>query len=100
MKITEFIPTGKANAITADELAVRTGLEKRAVRKAVLSARCNGVPICSTTSADGGNGYFLPLDKAEAVVYYREQTSRIKTGMRALSAVRRYIGEDGKAYDG
>ena len=99
MKITEFIPTGRANAITADELAARTGLDKRAVRKAVLSARCNGVPVCSTTSADGGHGYFLPLDRAEAATYYREQISRIKTGMRALSAVKRYI-EDGEAYDG
>ncbi len=98
-KISKYIPTGRANAITADELAARTGLDKRAVRKAVLSARCNGVPVCSTTSADGGHGYFLPLDRAEAATYYREQTSRIKTGMRALSAVRKFIDEDGEMYD-
>ena len=98
--ITKIIPTGRANAITADELAARTGLDKRTVRKAVLSARCNGVAICSTSSADGGHGYFLPLDKAEASTYYREQTSRIKTGMLALSAVEKYLSEDGEAYDG
>lgn len=99
MKIIEFIPTGRANAITADELAARTGLDKRAVRKAVLSSRCNGVPVCSDSSADGGHGYFLPLDRAEASTYYREQISRIKTGMRALSAVKKFIDEDGEMHD-
>lgn len=98
-KINKFIPTGSANAITADELSSRTGLSKRAVRKAVLSARCNGVPICSTSSADGGHGYFLPLDKAEAAIYYREQSSRIKSGIWALSAVEKYLSEDGEKYD-
>ena len=98
MIIKDFIPTGSANAITADELATRTGLSKRAVRKAVLSARCNGVPICSTSSADGGHGYFLPIDKAEASIYYREQSSRIKSGICALSAIEKYI-EGGEKYD-
>lgn len=98
MAIIDFIPIGRANAITADELAARTGLSKRAVREAVLSARCNSVPICSTSSADGGHGYYLPLDKAEATIYYREQSSRIKSGICALSAIEKYI-EGGEKYD-
>lgn len=53
MTITDFIPVGRANAITADELAARAGVTKREVRKQILHARCNGEPICS--SSDSGN---------------------------------------------
>lgn len=93
MNITDFIPTGRANAITADELAARTGVTKREVRKQILHARCNGEPICSSSESGGFSGYYLPSDANEARVYYRQQTSRINSGMRALSAVERFIEE-------
>lgn len=93
MTIIDFIPTGRANAITADELAARTGTSKREVRKQILHARCNGEPICS--SSDSGNlcGYYLPLDAAEAQIYYRQQRSRLDSGIRALAAVEKFIKE-------
>lgn len=93
MNITDFIPTGRANAITADELAARTGTSKRDVRKQILHARCNGEPICSSSESGGFSGYYLPSNAEEAQVYYRQQTSRINSGMRALSAVETYINE-------
>ena len=93
MTISDFIPVGRANAITADELAARTGTSKRDVRKQILHARCNGEPICSSSENGGFSGYYLPSDAEEAQVYYRQQTSRINSGMRALSAVERFIAE-------
>lgn len=93
MNITDFIPTGRANAITADELAARTGTSKRDVRKQILHARCNGEPICSSSEIGNFGGYYLPSDAEEAQVYYRQQTRRINSGMRALSAVEAYINE-------
>lgn len=92
-KISKYIPTGRANAITADELAARAGTTKRDVRKQILHARCNGEPICSSSESGGFSGYFLPANAEEAQVYYRQQTSRINSGMRALSAVERFIAE-------
>lgn len=93
MTIIDFIPIGRANAITADELAARTGTSKRDVRKQILHARCNGEPICSSSESGGFSGYYLPSNTEEAQVYYRQQTSRINSGMRALSAIVAYINE-------
>lgn len=93
MTIIDFIPTGRANAITADELAARTGTSKRDVRKQILHARCNGEPICSSSESGNFGGYYLPANAEEAQVYYRQQTSRINSGMRALSAIERFIEE-------
>lgn len=93
MTIIDFIPTSRANAITADELAARTCTSKREVRKQILHARCNGEPICSSSESGGFSGYFLPSNTEEAQVYYRQQTSCINSGMRALSAVERFIAE-------
>mgnify|MGYP002768821204 CR=1 FL=1 len=93
MTIIDFIPVGRANAITADELAARTGVTKREVRKQILYARCNGEPICSSSESGNFGGYYLPSNTKEAQVYYRQQTRRINSGMRALSAVEAYINE-------
>lgn len=93
MTIIDFIPIGRANAITADELAARTGTSKRDVRKQILHARCNGEPICSSSESGNFGGYYLPANAEEAQVYYRQQTSRVNSGMRALSAVEAYINE-------
>lgn len=96
MTIIDFIPVGRANAITADELAARTGTSKRDVRKQILHARCNGEPICSSSESGNFGGYYLPSDAEEAQVYYRQQTSRINSGIQALSAVEAYINERSK----
>lgn len=96
MTISDFIPVGRANAITADELAARAGTSKRDVRKQILHARCNGEPICSSSESGNFGGYYLPSNAKEAQVYYRQQTRRINSGMRALSAVEAYIYERSK----
>lgn len=91
IKITDFIPKGRNNAVSMDELATRTGLDKRTVRQAVFNARRKGVVICSSTSNEQG-GYFLPLDISEAIPYYREQLARIKSGTIVLEGIIDFIG--------
>lgn len=91
IKITDFIPYGLQNAISQEELAARTGFDHRTIRKLVLNARLAGELICSTCDGDNG-GYYLPADQNEAIIYYRNQTSRIETAKAALKPVADYIG--------
>lgn len=92
MKITEFIPDGKDNAISMKDLAVMLGTSKRGVRSLVLAAREHGEPICSTSEGDKG-GYYMPLDREEAVAYLRQQTARIKSANAALNGIRKFLKE-------
>ena len=96
INITDFIPLGIENAISMDELAVRTGSNVRAVRQMVHNARLRGELICSTCDGDSG-GYYLPKDAAEAVPYYRQQLSRINSAVAALSAITEFIGGEANA---
>ena len=90
MVIADFIPVGQENAISCRTLAGRAGISERDVQEAVLQARSNGVPICS-----GSYGYFMPRDAAEALHYFYAQSSRIRSGMLVLKAVRDYIHREG-----
>ena len=94
MKITEFIPYGKANAISSNNLSIISGKDKRAVRRLVHQARVNGEPICSTCDEHTG-GYYLPCTVSEAYAYLRQQNARIKSARAALRGVKRYIRENG-----
>ncbi len=93
INITEFIPDGKANAISMNDLAAATNLDTRTVRQLVHSARVNGAVICSTCDKDNG-GYYIPRDVAEAVPYYRQQRSYINSATEALQSVINFIGGD------
>lgn len=91
MKISDFIPSGIENAISMEELAIRTHSSVRAVRQMVHNARLAGELICSTCDGDNG-GYYLPKNAAEAIPYYRQQLSRINSAVAALSAITGYLG--------
>lgn len=84
--ILEYIPKGRKNAVSARTLMRKTGLSERQVQAAVLQARANGVPICSSI-----NGYFIPESAEEAAGYCREQYKRIKSGFIALKPVKDYV---------
>ncbi len=86
MNIIEFISVGVENAISMEELSLITGLNKRAVRSAVLHARRSGVPICS-----GENGYWICRDAKEALRYYNAQLGRIISGKSALKPICDFI---------
>lgn len=73
MKISDFIPTGEANAISNRELAYRAGINERGARKLVHEARIDGEPICSSDS-----GYWLAENIAEVDLSLRRIYSQIK----------------------
>lgn len=54
MKISDYIPTGEANAISNKQVAVLAKCTPREVRRLVEQARQEGEPICSCD-----NGYFI-----------------------------------------
>ncbi len=93
MKITDFIPYGKENAISNSNLAIASGKKKRDARRLVYQARVNGEPICSTCEERKG-GYFMPANKEEARIYFRQQRSRIKSAIAALNGVKQYLKGD------
>ena len=99
-EITDFIPTGKANAIPMKELAAILNVNERTLRGLIQKAREQGAPICSEWEEN--TGYFLPADTYEAERYYNQQSSRIRSAKAALNGVTAYLqacsGEDGKPF--
>lgn len=50
MKFINYIPKGKTNAITINELQILTGKSKTAIYKQIRKARLNGAVIISTAT--------------------------------------------------
>jgi hypothetical protein len=92
--IIEFIPLGKENAISMDELATRTESDARAVRQLIYNARCTGDLICSTCEGPTG-GYYIATSVNDAIPYLKMQDSRIKSACRAVAAVRKFVKNGG-----
>ena len=89
-KLTELIPTGKANAIPMKILAELLDVNERTLRQLVQKAREQGAPICS--ECEGSNsGYYMPADPQEAESYFKQQHSRIKSARAALNGVTEYL---------
>lgn len=55
-----ILPTGKLNAISARDLAVKLGVSDRVLRDIVTAERVKGVVICSSSV-----GYYLPGNRDE-----------------------------------
>ena len=89
MNLTEFIPTGRANAISMRELAALLNVDTRTVRALVQRAREQGAPICSEWGANGG--YYLPADTYEARRYLRQQKARIRSARAALNGITAFL---------
>jgi len=90
--ISELIPIGIENAVSQDELSVRSGVDRRTLRKLIFNARIRGAVICSTCNGENG-GYYIPSSGAEALPYFRMQLSRINSAKEALKSVSDFIGE-------
>lgn len=88
MKITNYIPVGRVNAIPMRTLSEQRGEDPRTTRFLIQREREQGAPICSDWEF---GGYYLPADEGEALVYYRAQMARIKTARAALNGVRKYL---------
>lgn len=89
--ILDFIPFGKENAISMEELAIRMNTDKRTVRKRVFTARVKGAKICSTCEGEPTAGYYRPISAAEAIPYVKMQRSRIQSAQAALKPIEDYI---------
>lgn len=93
MKIIDFIPIGRVNALSMRDLARAANVDERTARQLVHRARANGEPICSTCEENGG--YYMPRDIGEARVYLRQQQARIRSSNAALHGVKAYIKRNG-----
>lgn len=91
MDILKFIPYGKKNAISNEELAVRLNTDKRTARKLVHHARVMGANICSTCEGEPTAGYYIPLSVEEAIPYRKMQRSRIASASAALKPTEDFI---------
>lgn len=85
MKITDYLPTGKENAIPSKELAVRLGFYTvRDLQRAVERERQSGAVILSTCT-DGG-GYYLSDDPLEIAAFIRTLNNRANNTLRSLES--------------
>lgn len=80
-----YIPTGRANAITRQELVRLTGMTDRAIRREIKKLNQEGIPILSSSR---GCGYWLSDDTAEIEAYIKEIDSRRKSLYLSSAALR------------
>lgn len=76
--ITDYIGTGKANAVTRSTLCAMTGMDDRSVREAIEHARHEGAIIINTGN---GCGYYIAdklNDRAEIEHQRNVILSRVK----------------------
>ena len=74
--LTDFLQTGKDNALTAGKLADLLGCSPRDISRAVEALRRRGVPICA--SCHEPHGYFLAANPKELQEYITSLDGRIK----------------------
>lgn len=69
--IAMYIPVGHKNAISRQQLVMRSGIPDRKIRRAIKESKCL---ICNLQD---GNGYFIPDTTEESLVRaYRAQEQR------------------------
>lgn len=73
MNITDFIGTGKENAVDRFQLMERTGLPDRTVRKLIQEARNRGEIILNDQD---GRGYYRSIDVGELRRQYKTNRNR------------------------
>lgn len=93
MKLIEYIPCGRSNAVAMRELSERLNIDPCKLRALIQREREQGAPICSDWER---GGYFMPTNESEALMYYKQQKHRIKTARAALNGVVKYLRGDDK----
>ncbi len=90
------IGVGRENATSRQELAKKTGMPDRAVRKAIEMLR-HERPILSV---EGGRGYYIPRTNAqgrsEAARWIERQNRRIASIRKAQNGARRFAQTEKK----
>lgn len=74
MKLIDYIPSGAANAVTAEELSILTGLNRRQVTRCIEILRQMGEPICASCSTP--MGYYMAENAGELAQYVKALHSR------------------------
>ena len=92
MNIIDFIPKGRKNAVTTEELKAITGFDVRTIRQHIANARLKVTVICPSLKSEGG-GYFLPESPDEALEYVRTEQNRIESANMALQGAVKYFSE-------
>lgn len=87
--ISDYIPKGKANAISKERLIQITGLSERKVRQEVANARRK---TCIINDQDG-SGYYKPDNKEEVKRYIKQEENRAKSIFANLSGARNYLNQ-------
>lgn len=94
----QLIPYGKRNALSMNELSVRSGNDLRTTRKLVEAARKEGVPLCSDCGKNGG-GYYFPINVSEALPCCQQMKARLSSCACSLAAIEKFIREQGGGED-
>ena len=90
MNITDFIGTGKENAVTRCELVAILNLPDRTIRRLIQEARDRGEIIIN---AQDGAGYYLSDDVGEMKRQLALNRSRAMSVLRQQKYLRRKIRE-------
>lgn len=86
-KVSDWLPIGAENAISARTLAEVLGLNDiRSVSRLIELERRAGVPICATTGGEG-RGYFLPSSPGELERYVKALNRRVREIKKTHDAV-------------
>lgn len=90
MDITAFIPRGKENAISRDELMTATGLPDRQIRNLIHEARRDALVL---SLSEGG--YYLPTENEinEVEEFYKRESKRAKSIFWTLKSCRDWLNE-------
>ena len=92
MKIADYLPTGKQNAVPSKELADLLGFDTvRELQKSIERERQAGAVILSTCT-DGG-GYFLPANESEIREFIRTLSNRAKNTRRSMESAQDALNE-------
>ena len=90
MNITDFIGTGRENAVTREQLSVLLNLPDRTIRRMIAEARNEGELIINSQD---GTGYYISDDLGELNRQYKTNRSRALSILRQQSHLRRKIEE-------
>ena len=88
------IPFGKKNAISLNSLSAGTGINERDVRRAIESARANGVVILNDYN---GKGYYKSKNMDEIYEAYWREKRRMKHMYQATLPMRKLLKAAGRA---
>ena len=89
MNIIDFIPFGKENAITRDQLKAMTGLGDRKVRNMINKER-RYYPIINIQD---GDGYFRPTQEEKDYVrkWIKQEMRRAKSSFWSLRGAKQFL---------